>query len=165
MNSDTSLLIELLRPKKEKLSTKAISSIPSPVINLNKVNSQIEMDVLKERLIDAFKKRFGECDVYSDFDHSLIGNYKNASKWDHVFANTPKFSLDYQSNELNLNIKVEGIDCRGFMALDGLHPDYFNDFCKSVIGKRYEPSSLIYELSKEISENQVITELGKALID
>jgi lipoate-protein ligase A len=166
VNSDTSLLIELLRPKKVKLSTKAIDSIPSPVINLSELNPEITIEVLKDVLIDSFKKYLGECDVYFDFDISLIGDYENASSWHHVFANTPKFSLDYQIHELNFSVKVEkGLIEEVYIVLEGLHPDYFKEFCDSMVGKRYDPNNLISELSKEIAEEKVLSDLRNALID
>lgn len=166
VNSDTSLLIELLRPRKIKLSTKAIDSIPSPVINLSEVNPNITIEVFKDVLMDNFKKRFGECDVYTDFDKSLIIDYENASSWQHVFANTPKFSLDYQIHELNFNMKVEkGLIKEVYIVLEGLHPEYFKDFCEKMAEERYDPIYLISELSKEISEEKVLSDLRDALID
>jgi lipoate---protein ligase len=133
-------LNDYLRPKDIDISTKAISSVRSQVINLSKLNRNLKMDKLKDAIKFEFESFYASSASIGTFDHCFVEEEATQLRsWAKVFGETPKFewSFSFEDIELSMLIKKATIvDVE--ISCVGIHPDQFTVLKSDLISQKFE---------------------------
>lgn len=111
---DMDKLSRYLVPSSAKLAAKGVSSVRSRVANLKEFRPALTIDELKEAVVQAFIKEYGQCETISEesLDQHLLSE-KTAlySSWDWNKGNSPAFDLSlsnrFQWGELTLELSLQ----------------------------------------------------------
>ena len=97
VDSDLARLGRYLKPSLPGIETKAIASVPAPVVNLGAINPSITFRSLVDALVDEFTASYGQGTRISS-DHvdaaSLAPYEEKMRQWSWIFGHTPRFSVD-----------------------------------------------------------------------
>lgn len=141
---DLKRLTSYLEVRKNMISTNAIASVPSSVVNLTDINSQLNKDCIVELIIAAFQKDYGTRGGMTTIDRLPADNelqniYHRHTRWDWQYGETPAFTWGMR------NQFVWGWDFFTFQLIKGkvndlliesdtLHAEYIDDIKARVRG-------------------------------
>ena len=123
ISADFSRLGRYLAPSQMKLESKGVKSVVSRVTNLGLQNPALNVETMKQALMEAFEEEYG---AYEPHSWDLIDKEKLEQKrqayasWDWKFGTTPAFNVslenrfDFGCFELLMNVKsgiVESATC------------------------------------------------------
>ena len=97
VHSDLARLVRYLKPSLPGIETKAIASVPAPVVNLGAINPSISFGSLVDALAVEFTARYGPAERIApdQFDAALVAPYEEKMRqWSWIFGHTPRFSVD-----------------------------------------------------------------------
>lgn len=101
VNVNISELSKYLTVSKHKLQSKGVESVKSRVANLNEFNSEITVDLLKEKLLEAFEEVYklkAKTIKTTDLDlKDIEGRRKKFESWDFKFGK--KIDFEYEISE------------------------------------------------------------------
>jgi lipoate---protein ligase len=100
VNADLNSMRKYLKPQFKNIETKAVSSRPASVINLNELNNQITTETLSTSIEKSFIKLFGNSkDITlwndSNFDNAIVAKIaKKLKSKEWIFDKTPKWRIN-----------------------------------------------------------------------
>lgn len=149
LNVDLNKLTYYLNPDYKKLHTKGITSIRSRVTNLTEFNSNINHELVCEKLIESFVKYHKQTVIPEIFSKKNVFQIPGFSEqfdkqrcWDWNFGNAPAFQhqLDnrfhWGSVELFFNIE-NGVISNSCVFTDSLDPLPLEELSSRLIGVSY----------------------------
>jgi lipoate---protein ligase len=131
---DMELLSKSLSPSLLKLQSKGIASVRSRVINLAEVNPLVTVEGVKEAMITAFKKTYGEKITVQNLDkHTFLPNNLDKIQnktW--IYGESPAFSISLEEKMFFGNVMVSAVVENGRIQQLKIYTDslYTLDFLK-----------------------------------
>lgn len=102
ISADMDKMTRYLQVPKDKIQSKGIESIRSRVVNLSQYNSQLDIPMVTDALIDSFKEIYGDTtDIRigeEGMDQILLNElYQRYSSWEWRFGESPKFDIEFDT--------------------------------------------------------------------
>lgn len=114
IDANINKLSNYLKVSELKLKSKGIDSVKSRVVNLKEIKNDLNVDVLKNTLIEKFNNIFNTDEIhYIDENSELkLKQYINKYKsWEWNFGSSPQFDIVFKNRftwgEVDINIIVE----------------------------------------------------------
>lgn len=139
-----------LNVSKEKLKSKGVSSVRSRVANLCEFQSELTIDELKEKLIDAYNEIYGSYELL-EIDQlnqlRLVELKAQFSSWDWLYGRNISFdhqlSKRFHWGEIDLQLHVDkgviqSLNCYS----DAMDQDFILLVKEKLIGCRYEEAAM-----------------------
>ena len=149
VNVDSRMLSRYLTPSKMKLSAKGIASVRSRVCNLQQLNADVTVERLKEELVKAFAREYGDPHLLrpEELDGEALEKYtKLYSSWEWRYGRSPKCDVEYENmfpwGEVTIRLTLENMaisDCRVFS--DCLAADYPEKMEQVLKGMHLDPQA------------------------
>lgn len=149
MNVDRNMMSKYLNVSKDKLNSKGVSSVKSRVCNLIDYNKNINLEILKKALINAFGKVYaGNPQEISLPEMSVIADTVSKYKdYNWKYGRKIPFTLELKNRfpwgnaEIQLLINEGAVkDCQIFS--DSLNTEAFKIISNALIGTLYNRDSL-----------------------
>lgn len=144
ISSNLNKLAKYLTVSENKLKWKGIDSVRNRVTNLIKLSPNINIDEVKEALIDSFKRIFQRdlCKktLVSKDNLALDNLIKKYSSFDFIFGQSPAFDINitkkYDFGEMDINLCLkDGVIISVEIYSDSLDVRYINVLKQSLTGK------------------------------
>jgi len=114
VDSDLELLERYLSESKLKVQSKGVDSVRSKVINLNELNKDLTIEILKQELVIAFKEEYNfesTIDYHNEDSIKKIVDQSKYNEWHWNFSESPSFSIQFENDfkwgNLLLDFKVK----------------------------------------------------------
>ena len=159
INADLTKLSQYLNPDLKKLQSKGITSVKSRVVNLSELNSQINHDLLQEKIIYEFFNEYQNQCAIEILDHDflskqpkLIEHFTRMSDWKWRFGETPQFNhemstrFDWGGLDVHLDVHHAKIDKVQIFS-DSLHPEMVEKLIECLTNISYDESSIVRAIS------------------
>lgn len=158
IKADLSKLSNYLNPHQKKLVSKGIQSVRARVCNLGEMNALVNHEVLRDKIIEEFKKYHGYSieDVVEieklnredlEKNPKMLEYYNKYNDWNWRFGETPEFNqqmterFDWGMMEVHLDVhKAKITDCRIFS--DSLHPEMIEEIMASLVNLSYTKEAI-----------------------
>lgn len=159
ISSDLNKLTKYLTVSENKLKWKGIDSVRNRVTNLIKLNPNVNIDEVKEALIDSFKKIFqGDLckkTIVSKGDLALDNLIKKYSSFDFIFGQSPAFDINitkkYDFGEMDINLSLkDGVIISVEIYSDSLDVRYINVLKQNLPGKIFDEKMIDNLIKKAI---------------
>jgi lipoate-protein ligase A len=100
VRADLDRLTELLRPPPWSIATRAIASIPSPVMNLSELRPEVTLAALEACFTAAFRRHYPEGRTVAPEEELDPGEVdrrrRTLAGWDWIYGHTPRFAFRLQ---------------------------------------------------------------------
>ena len=157
-----------LTPPQIKLVSKGIDSVRARVVNLKDLNAELNIDTLKNSLIEAFdtvyegKLTAKDTPLYSDLT-PYSDPYKN---WDWTMAKSPQASLSYAMKfawgTLVMDLSVsKGIITSCVISSDSLEDLPFNELQEALPGVELKVAGIQSRVDQLFSSPEIKTDLNE----
>lgn len=170
VSSDINKLSKYLQVSKEKIKSKGIKSVESRVVNLNSINSHINITNLSKSLEISFQHLYNseirEIKIF-DGDSSKFENlYEKYSSWKWRYGETPNFEINFYNRflwgdlDINLNLK-DGFICDVAIFSDSLDTKLIRDIEEAIKNQRFTKNHIIEKVDnlKNFYDINVIEEI------
>lgn len=156
VNSDLTKLSGYLQVSKEKLKLKGVDSVRSRVTNLSVYHPDLNIDILKEKLIEAFEEVYGQKAVIyaqNDLDQKALQKVREKfSSWEWLFGRDMKFQYELSKRFIWGNVDFQFQVNQGVVRdiqlfSDSMDPDFIDSIPEYLKGCRYENQDLTAGLS------------------
>lgn len=166
-------LSNYLTASKLKLKSKGINSVKSRVVNLVDLNKEIDIEAVKDVLINGYKSVNTDTDIEIEIlsKDDIGSNDKIMEKvhlyksWKWLFGESPKSNISYEEKFefgiINLELDVEsGVIKNAKIYTDSIINDNFFELGKDLVGKEFKKQNVINSIenninSKIIKENLI----------
>lgn len=159
VNVDMDLLSGALSPSLLKLQSKGIASVRSRVINLSQINSGITIGAVKDALITAFTKIYGECGNIQYVDRKSL----QPERWDvikrkeWIYGEAPAFSLNEERKLSFGNVTVSAEVEEGRIQRLKIHTDSllalnFSALEREWVGALFQINELFDSIEKFVQQ-------------
>lgn len=140
VDSNMTALSTYLKVSKEKISSKAIGSVSSRVINLKSIQKDITIDSVKESIVKNFIKIYGgnpPIEYINSNIYPLKTLYNKYSSWEWIYGETPKFDINLKNRfkwgEIDLNLKLnDGFIDSVIIYSDAMNAELIKDIEKCL---------------------------------
>ncbi len=140
VDSNMTALSTYLKVSKEKISSKAIASVSSRVINLKSIQKDITIDSVKESIVKNFIKIYGgnpPIEYINNNIYPLKTLYTKYSSWEWIYGETPKFDINFKNRfkwgEIDLNLKLnDGFIDSAIIYSDAMNAELIKDIEKCL---------------------------------
>ena len=145
-----------LQVSKEKLKLKGVDSVRSRVTNLSVYHPDLNIDILKEKLIEAFEEVYGQKAVIyaqNDLDQKALQKGREKfSSWEWLFGRDMKFQYELSKRFIWGNVDFQFQVNQGVVRdiqlfSDSMDPDFIDSIPEYLKGCRYENQDLTAGLS------------------
>ncbi|NLZ83815.1 MAG: lipoate--protein ligase [Clostridiales bacterium] len=152
VNVDMSMLSHYLKVSKAKLESKGVNSVRSRVVNLKEYRPDLDIDLMKKELIDAFGQVYSLIpEALDERDISLKDKDKleeKFSSWEWKYGRRLKFSSSYEERFLWGNIEIQYLVDKGVIKDCGIYSDslnieFFEGIALNLIGSNYTAQGII----------------------
>lgn len=156
IDANINKLSNYLKVSELKLKSKGIDSVKSRVINLKDINKDLDVDILKNTLIEKFCKIFSTEEIHYIDENSepklkqYINKYKS---WEWNFGSSPQFDIEFKNRftwgEVDINIIVEDgvvIDLKVYS--DCNDPHFSQNIESSLKGIKFQRKYFIESVNK-----------------
>ena len=170
INADLTKLSQYLNPDLKKLQSKGITSVKSRVVNLSELNSQINHNLLQEKIIYEFFNEYqNQCPI-EILDHDflstqpkLIEHFNKMSDWKWRFGETPQFNHEMSTRfewggiDVHLDVhhaKIEKVQ----IFSDSLHPEMVEKLIDCLTHINYDKASIVNAITSVRNDLPMIDE-------
>lgn len=177
VDTDVEPLARYLNVSKAKLSTRAIKSVRSRVVNLIEVKEDLTIDALSEAVIDSFTKHYAnglevertkaQLLLKDEALRSLEARY---ASWDWRYGKSIDFDLRIDTGrhpwgQAELLFKVEqGILKDVLIYSDALDSDFFREISESLVGLRFHSEEIAKRVEMLGSDRNTVGEISQKKI-
>lgn len=148
INSDLSLLKNILQVRNPNIQTKATSSNPNPVINLADINPVLNHEKFQDKLLENFENFYetsaSPIDLGAIWSVSAVSEYeKQLQDFPWLYGQTPRFTHEIQNEYSQFSFTVyKGIIEAAHIESTAVHPTFCSMLSKLLIGKSYSIQSI-----------------------
>ncbi|MDD2401752.1 MAG: lipoate--protein ligase [Clostridia bacterium] len=188
INSNISKLSQYLKPSKGKIISKGIDSIKSRVVNLNSVNSEINVEKMKLSILKCFQQCYGKVSKHLQFNENIISDntldntleitlgdtldntfpslYAQYSSWEWIYGECPSFDVYYENRfswgEIQIGLNFEdGYISNCKIYTDALYTSFVNKIEDSLLRIKYNKDRInetIISINPQDKEEQQMYE-------
>lgn len=172
VNVNLGELSKYLTVSKEKLHSKGVDSVRSRVTNLSEFTPELTIELLKEKLLEAFEEVYeikAEVADIADMDQKEIEeSRKRFSSWNWIFGRKIDFQYELSNHfswgQVTLQFQVKNGKIEDMAAFsDAMKPEVIREIPNYLRGIRYKKQSICAELglywSADQSENAMMKEI------
>lgn len=155
VNADMQKLSKYLQVSKDKLALKGVDSVKSRVTNLSEYDKGITIEILKEKLLDAFEEVYGLKASYckeEELDQQVLAaSGKRFSSWDWLFGRNMDFQYEQSKQFIWGNVSWQFQVNRGILEdvqlfSDSIEPDLIDRIPEYIKGCKYEKQDICNRL-------------------
>lgn len=166
-------LSKYLTVSKEKLESKGVDSVRSRVVNLSEYVPELSIDLLKEKLREAFGEVYGlpvnTCETEDLNEKEIKERTIHFASWDWIFGKKLDFQYElshrFSWGEVVLQMKVkDGRIEEANVYSDAMKPDLILAVKKYLRNIRYERNAICAELGLYWSEDRKEEQMMKEII-
>ncbi|MFO7882353.1 MAG: lipoate--protein ligase [Kosmotogaceae bacterium] len=168
INTNFKKLSDYLQVSQAKMKSKGVKSVKSRVINLKTLKQDIDVDMVKQALIESFSNKYGtepENKSVSDiYDTKVFKKYYDrysSDEW--IFGKSPDFDVVHEKRfewgEIEFGLKVKSgkiKQCKVYS--DAMDADTIEEISGVLEGLPLNTSSMINEIQK-IGNNEIIEDV------
>lgn len=163
VHADMEKLSKYLQVSKDKLELKGVDSVKSRVTNLSEYQAGLTIDMLKEKLLEAFEEIYGGKVVFcsqEDLDQeALAEGRKKFSSWDWLYGRTMDFQYELSKRFVWGNVIWQfQVNCGIIQDLqlfsDSMEPDLVDRIPKYLKGSKYENQDICNKLDQVPAKTQ-----------
>lgn len=174
VNVNMADLSKYLTVSKEKLQSKGVVSVQSRVVNLSEYVPDLSVDIVKEKLREAFEEVYGlsseVCDIKSLDEKEIKERTKHFASWDWIFGKKLDFQYElshrFNWGEVVLQVKVkDGRIEETNVYSDTMKPDLVFAMEKYLRNVRYNKNAICAELWLYWSEDREEDRMMKEIIE
>ncbi|MCB9498859.1 MAG: lipoate--protein ligase [Bacillales bacterium] len=149
IDTDLSLLEEVLTPSKLKIESKGISSVRERVKNLREKNKDFSSD----SLIEAVKNNYLDLKDYKYNKEEVEKCHKIISSKEWIYGESPEFNIELnkiingRETEIRLFVK-NGLIEKAVIFSDSLDVSFSSKLSKNLIGKLFSEENVQREIEK-----------------
>ncbi len=155
VNTDLGRLSEYLNPSVKKLKSKGIDSVHSRVANLSEFIPGISPEMLKNAIVSAFGKEYGNPAAFETDGHAEEWIKKEAeriSSWEWKMGNSPRFDFEiyerFSFGEVQILVSAkEGVITDTVTYTDALDTDLPSAVGSLLAGSRFSAKDMSERLS------------------
>lgn len=170
---DLGELSRYLTVSKEKLKAKGVDSVKARVVNLKSYAPDLTIDLLKEKLFEAFEEVYGlkaKVRRGEELDQKEIGERAaRFSSWDWIFGRTLDFQYELAKRfgwgEMTLQFQVQNGRIKDIGVFsDTMKPGFVEELLKYLKNIRYDRRAICAELGLYWSEDKEEEQMMKDVI-
>lgn len=174
VNVNMADLSKYLTVSKEKLESKGVDSVRSRVVNLSEYVPELTVDVLKEKLREAFEEVYGlssqRCEVEDWDEKEIKRRTAHFASWDWIFGKKLDFQYElshrFSWGEMVMQMKVkDGRIEEANVYSDSMKPDLILALKKYLQNIRYDRRAICAELGLYWSDDREEERMMKDIID
>lgn len=163
VNVNLGELSRYLTVSKEKLQSKGVDSVRSRVTNLTEYAPDLTIDILKEKLLEAFEevyeKKADVIEPESLEEEGIAKSRERFASWDWIFGKKLDFQYEvsnrFRWGQVTLQFKVKNGKIEDMAAFsDAMKPELIREIPRYLKGIRYRKESICTELELYWSEDQ-----------
>ncbi|MDO4564316.1 MAG: lipoate--protein ligase [Clostridia bacterium] len=146
ISGDFELMRKYLAVSESKLKKNAVQSVRSRVVNLRELNPAVSVDLMKERLIASFGRRYGaKVELISAPPAVLEREFFENTEW--ILGRKPHFNRVFECQfpfgnfKLALMVK-EGVICDAELYTDAMDAEGYHELCERLKGLPLSKSSI-----------------------
>jgi lipoate-protein ligase A len=172
VHADMEKLSKYLQVSKDKLALKGVDSVKSRVTNLSEYRADLTIDMLKEKLLEAFEETYGRKAVFcrqEDLDQEALSEgRKKFSSWDWLYGRNMDFQYELSKRFVWGNVIWQfqvnsGIIQDLQLYSDSMEPDLMDRIPGYIKGSRYENEDICNKLDQVPAETQAQSAMIKDL--
>uniref|UniRef100_UPI000AC5F50D lipoyl protein ligase domain-containing protein n=1 Tax=Clostridium sp. NkU-1 TaxID=1095009 RepID=UPI000AC5F50D len=172
VGADMEKLSKYLQVSKDKLALKGVDSVKSRVTNLSEYRADLTIDMLKEKLLEAFEETYGRKAVFcrqEDLDReALAEGRKKFSSWDWLYGRNMDFQYELSKRFVWGNVIWQfqvnsGIIKDIQLFSDSMEPDLMDRIPGYIKGSKYENEDIYNKLDQVPAETQAQSAMIKDL--
>jgi len=146
VDANINKLSNYLKVSELKLKSKGIDSVKSRVINLNEINNDLNVDILKNTLLEKFENIFNTEEIYYIDENSelkLSKYIKKYNSWEWNFGSSPQFDITFKNRftwgEVDINLIIEDGDVLDLKVYSDCNDPNFSQNIEAVlIGTKFQ---------------------------
>lgn len=158
VNTDILKLSKYLNPSKQKIISKGVDSIKSRVVNLSSIINTINIEEIKNRILEYFERSYGDVSRFKKFteqttkDKNFIKIFEKYSSWQWIYGESPSFDVCYENRfqwgeiQIGLNL-IDGYINNIKIYSDALNTAFVKKITNALSGIKYETKDIIKVLS------------------
>ena len=153
------MLTNVLQPSFLKLNSKGIDSVRSRVINLAQVNKNITKEKVIDKLIEAFKDLFGQCETikYLDRNNYFAPMFSKIKTDQWIYGESPQFSITVEKKLSIGNVSIscdveDGLIKKIKILTDSLKILDFSKVEEKMIGTVFQKNTIFDSLENFIND-------------
>lgn len=143
-----------------KIKSKGIDSVKSRVVNLSTLSTEINIESMKEKLMESFAALYGMSEEVHFFTNEGENDMHKYDKWEWNFSEAPDFDVSieekYDWGIIDLNFKVvDGIitDCAVFT--DSISIEGFQELSEILLGGEFTNQYILGKLEQSVMEDNI----------
>eukprot|EP00299_Pterocystis_sp_00344_P001803 c11709_g1_i1.p1 GENE.c11709_g1_i1~~c11709_g1_i1.p1 ORF type:complete len:348 (-),score=86.05 c11709_g1_i1:59-1102(-) len=180
-------LLRYLNPYKPLLSSTAVASVPSRVINLQTECPSISHSSVSDAITKTFVEKYGDnrSVVVEDWDEQTAQNipfiadaFSRNKSWDWLYGSTPPFSMkfeqlfDWGMVTLAMNVRDGRVESVDLISSCGDFDPFLREFQKQLIGAQFDLAGLqlavqnaVRMFENDIAINGIANDLSAFLLE
>lgn len=167
VDADLDLLERYLSRPKLKIQSRGVDSVRSKVINLNEVNKDLTIEILKQELVKAFQVEYNFESTIEYHDEDSVKRVVDKARyddWDWNFSESPSFSIQFENDFgwgnllLDFNVK-NGLILNCQVKSDSLDFFELRKLEEALIDTQFRGSSIIEKVDLRKFDTSVIDDI------
>ena len=176
VSSDINKLGRYLQVSKEKIKSKGIDSVEARVVNLNTIDSCINITNLSESLEKSFQNvysnKISEKKLFNGDTSEFEKLYTKYSSWEWRFGETPNFEINLNHRflwgdlDINLNLK-DGFIGHAVIFSDSLDIKLIRDMVRALKNQKFTKQVIVKRINdlKTLYDVKVIEEIKSWILN
>ena len=173
VNVNLGELSRYLTVSKDKLKSKGVDSVRARVTNLTEYAPDLTVDVLKQKLLEAFEEVYGlKANILKDTDldaEEVEERTQKFASWDWIFGRKLDFQYELANRfpwgQITLQFKVKNGKIEDVNVYsDSMRPSLIGEIIRYLKNVRYDKKAICAELGLYWSCNQEEDQMMKDII-